>query len=68
MAVVDEDGREVPPLTEGYVALKIRPERPPGLMKKYWENPQAMSKAFRGDWYFTGDKAYRDEEGGSKKG
>jgi acyl-coenzyme A synthetase/AMP-(fatty) acid ligase len=22
-----------------------------------------MDKAFRGDWYFTGDKAYRDEEG-----
>ncbi len=63
MAVVDEDGREVVPLTEGYVGLKIKPERPPGLMKEYWKNPQAMSKAFRGDWYFTGDKAYRDEEG-----
>jgi len=63
MAVVDEEGREVPPLTEGYVVLKIRPERPPGLMKEYWKNPQAMAKAFRGDWYYTGDKAYRDEEG-----
>lgn len=63
VAVVDEEGKEVPPLTEGYVALKVRPERPPGLMKEYWKNPEAMSKAFRGDWYFTGDKAYRDEEG-----
>jgi len=36
--------------------------RPPGLMLEYWKNPQAMAKAFRGDWYFTGDKAYRDEE------
>ncbi len=63
MAVVDEEGREVPLLTEGYVALKVRPERPPGLMKEYWKNPQAMEKAFRGDWYYTGDKAYRDEEG-----
>lgn len=63
MAIVDEEGREAPPLTEGYVALKIKPERPPGLMKEYWRNPQAMTKAFRGDWYFTGDKAYRDEEG-----
>lgn len=63
MAVVDEQGREMSPLTEGYVALKIEPERPPGLMKEYWKNPQAMAKAFRGDWYFAGDKAYRDEEG-----
>lgn len=63
MAVVDEEGNEVPPLTEGYVALKVRPQRPPGLMKEYWKNPQAMEKAFRGDWYYTGDKAYRDEEG-----
>jgi acetyl-CoA synthetase len=63
MAVVDEEGREMPPLTEGYVALKIKPERPPGLMLEYWKNPQAMARAFRGDWYFTGDKAYRDEEG-----
>jgi len=63
MAVVDEQGREMSPLTEGYVALKIEPERPPGLMKEYWKNPPAMAKAFRGDWYFAGDKAYRDEEG-----
>ena len=63
MAVVDEEGREMPPLSEGYVALRIKPQRPPGLMLEYWKNPQAMSKAFRGDWYFTGDRAYRDEEG-----
>ena len=63
MAVVDENGKEFPPLEEGYVALKVKPERPPGLMLEYWRNPQAMGKAFRGDWYYTGDKAYRDEEG-----
>jgi len=63
MAVVDEDGEEFPSGEEGYVALKVKPERPPGLMIEYWKNPQAMAKAFRGNWYFTGDKAYRDEEG-----
>jgi acetyl-CoA synthetase len=63
MAVVDENGKEFPALEEGYVALKVRPERPPGLMLEYWRNPQAMVRAFRGDWYYTGDKAYRDEEG-----
>jgi acyl-coenzyme A synthetase/AMP-(fatty) acid ligase len=63
IAVVDEKGDEFPPCEEGYVALKVKPERPPGLMVEYWKNPQAMAKAFQGDWYFTGDKAYRDEEG-----
>lgn len=63
MAVVDEEGNELPPFDEGYVALKASPVRPPGLMLEYWRNPQAMAKAFRGDWYFTGDKAYRDKEG-----
>jgi acyl-coenzyme A synthetase/AMP-(fatty) acid ligase len=32
-------------------------------MLEYWRDPQAMVKAFRGDWYYTGDKAYRDDEG-----
>jgi acetyl-CoA synthetase len=63
MTVVDEHGEEFPSGEEGYVALKVKPERPPGLMLEYWKNPQAMAKAFRGNWYFTGDKAYRDEEG-----
>jgi len=63
MAVVDENGEEFPSGEEGYVALKVKPERPPGLMIEYWKNPQAMATAFRGNWYFTGDKAYRDEEG-----
>jgi acetyl-CoA synthetase len=63
MAVVDEEGNELPPFEEGYVALKVNPVRPPGLMLEYWKNPQSMAKAFRGDWYFTGDKAYRDKEG-----
>jgi acetyl-CoA synthetase len=63
IAVVDENGDEFPSGEEGYVALKVKPERPPGLMLEYWKNPQAMAEAFHGNWYFTGDKAYRDEEG-----
>jgi len=63
MAVVNEEGKELSPFEEGYVVLKVRPERPPGLMMEYWKNPHSMAKAFRGDWYFTGDRAYKDEEG-----
>lgn len=63
MAVVDEEGKELPSFEEGLVALKVKPTRPPGLMIEYWKNPEAMAKTFRGDWYYTGDKAYRDKEG-----
>jgi acyl-coenzyme A synthetase/AMP-(fatty) acid ligase len=37
--------------------------RPPGLMKEYWQDPGAMSLSFRGDYYFTGDRAMRDADG-----
>lgn len=63
MAVVDEQGTERPVGEEGEVAIRIRPERPVGLLEEYWQNPEANTKSFRGDWYFTGDRATRDEDG-----
>jgi len=63
VAIVDDDGNELPPGEEGHIAVKIKPERPPGLMKEYWKNPEGNKKAFRGDWYYTGDRAYKDEDG-----
>ncbi|MCD6411926.1 MAG: acyl--CoA ligase [Thermoplasmata archaeon] len=63
VALVDDDGNELPPNEEGHIAVKIKPERPPGLMKEYWKNPEENERAFRGEWYFTGDRAYKDEDG-----
>lgn len=63
VSIIDDEGNELPPGEEGHIAVKIRPERPPGLMKEYWKNPEANEKSFSGDWYYTGDKAYKDEEG-----
>jgi acetyl-CoA synthetase len=28
-----------------------------------WENPQRFQKYFQNDWFVTGDRAYRDEDG-----
>ena len=63
MAVVDQGGNELPDDVEGELATRIRPERPVGLFKEYWRNVEANTKAFRGDWYYTGDRAYRDSDG-----
>jgi acyl-coenzyme A synthetase/AMP-(fatty) acid ligase len=63
IGVVDNDGREVPAGTEGDIAVKLTPMRPAGLFKEYWRNPEATSNCIRGEWYITGDRAIRDEDG-----
>ncbi|MDO5846634.1 MAG: AMP-binding protein, partial [Methanocorpusculum sp.] len=34
-----------------------------GLFKEYLDDPEATSKVFVGDWYYTGDKAVLDKDG-----
>ena len=63
VAIVDDDAVELPPGEEGQIAVRVSPERPVGLLKEYWKDPEAMEVAFRGDWYLTGDKAYVDDDG-----
>ena len=63
IGVVDEQGNEVPAGEEGQIAVKIKPERPVGLFQEYWKDQEAMDRSFMGDWYLTGDKAYKDEDG-----
>jgi acetyl-CoA synthetase len=61
--IVDEDGNELSTNEEGNIAIYLGDQRPPGLMKEYWKDPAAMEAAFRGGYYFTGDRAYKDEDG-----
>jgi acetyl-CoA synthetase/medium-chain acyl-CoA synthetase len=63
IAVVDEAGNELAPGMEGEIAIRTAPERPVGLFVEYWRNPEATRKCFRNGWYFTGDRATRDEDG-----
>jgi acyl-coenzyme A synthetase/AMP-(fatty) acid ligase len=63
IGVVDEHGDEVPVGEEGQIAVKIKPERPVGLFQEYWKDQESMDRSFMGDWYLTGDKAYKDEDG-----
>jgi acyl-coenzyme A synthetase/AMP-(fatty) acid ligase len=63
VCVVDDDGKVLPMGEEGHVAVRVSPERPVGLFREYWRDPEATAAAFRGDWYYTGDRAQVDEDG-----
>ncbi len=61
--ILDDQGKEAPVGEEGYIAVKVKPERPVGLFKEYWKKPEETASVFQGDYYYTGDKASRDEDG-----
>ncbi|MDI6728964.1 MAG: acyl--CoA ligase [Thermodesulfovibrionales bacterium] len=61
--IIDENGNPALPDIEGDIAIKIKPERPVGLFKEYFGNHDETEKTVRGQWYITGDRAYKDEDG-----
>lgn len=63
VSIIDHDGSELPPNKEGDIAVKIKPQRPAWMFREYWQNPEASANCVRGDWYITGDRAYKDEDG-----
>ena len=58
--IVDEGGHELPPGTEGIVAVRS-PD--PVMFLEYWNNPAATREKFAGDFLLTGDRGIRDDEG-----
>lgn len=63
VAVVDAEGRRLPPGEVGEIAVRVEPHRPVGLFKEYWHAPEATAECHRGGWYWTGDCARVDEDG-----
>jgi len=58
--VIDEDGVVLPPGEVGDIALA---GRPPSLFAEYWKDEETTCGCRRGEWYVTGDRAYRDPDG-----
>ncbi|MCX5045537.1 fatty acyl-CoA synthetase [Aldersonia sp. NBC_00410] len=56
--VVDPDGNDVAPGTQGEVLY-----RSPQLCVGYWDKPNATAEAFRDGWFHSGDLVTRDEQG-----
>jgi acetyl-CoA synthetase len=63
VSVVDDDGRAVEAGEVANVVVRCVPDHPVGLFDGYLGDEAATSRSFRGEWYFTGDKAAVDEDG-----
>ena len=62
--VLDEaTGERAPDDTVGNIAVRVADPRPVGLFDGYHRDDDANAASFRGGWYFTGDKAWRDADG-----
>jgi len=60
LRVIGDDGAEVAAGEVGDLGLR---GTPPSLFREYWKNPEETAACRRGDWYLTGDRARRDEDG-----
>jgi acetyl-CoA synthetase len=63
IVIVNDEHITVPNKTEGMVAIRVKPKRPIGLMEGYIDPREKNLDVFVGDWYLTGDVAYKDESG-----
>ncbi len=56
--IFDEHDNELPAGEVGEIVV-----RGPNVMLGYYKDPEATAWAMRGDWFHTGDMAYKDEDG-----
>jgi 4-hydroxybutyrate---CoA ligase (AMP-forming) len=64
MALADNEGNQITePGQVGHIVVKLDNWRPIGLFTKYIGNPEKMESVFVDNYYYTGDKAFFDEDG-----
>lgn len=61
--VVDNDGNTCAPNEHGQIVIRTDHGKPLGLFKEYYRNPRLTEEAHNNGLYYTGDVAYRDEDG-----
>ncbi|MCU0577609.1 MAG: AMP-binding protein, partial [Desulfobacterota bacterium] len=59
--IVDEHGNDVPPGTTGELLFQVPADRKSTV--EYYKNLKATGEKTRGDWEYTGDLVYQDENG-----
>jgi len=63
VVIADEDGNIQPDSEEGNICVKLGLEKPNGIFSDYFGEPEKRKNVFKHGLYYTGDKAYRDEDG-----
>ena len=58
MRCVDADGKDVSDGELGEIVIRGH-----NVMKGYYQRPEATSESIRDGWFYTGDVAYKDEDG-----
>ncbi len=58
--IINEDGE---PCEVGEVGDIAVHRETPALFKNYYKDPERTAMQFRGEWYVTGDRAKKDEDG-----
>ncbi len=58
--IIDEDGKLVASGEVGDIAVKLDC---PALFKEYYKDTERTKRSRRGDYYITGDQAYKDKDG-----
>ncbi|XP_042336817.1 acyl-coenzyme A synthetase ACSM5, mitochondrial-like [Sceloporus undulatus] len=61
--IIDDQGNIQPPGTEGDIAIRIKPKRPFCLFQQYVDDTEKTAASERGDFYSTGDRGVKDEDG-----
>lgn len=61
--LVDEQGNSIGTGEEGLIVLRVGDGKPAGLFCGYYKDPQKTAEVWKNGLYYTGDVAWRDEEG-----
>ena len=63
IGIFDDMGNELPPLEEGVICVKLDRKKSNGLFLEYLSDQDRTAQSFKHNLYYTGDKAYKDEDG-----
>jgi acetyl-CoA synthetase len=63
IVIAADDGSEAPASEEGNITVKMSSDKPSGIFTDYYGDPAKRKEVFKHGLYYTGDKAYKDEDG-----